>query len=141
MVRPRHYRSVRVALDRYRGREVDTAGDGFLAVFDGAGRAIHAASCAIREAARKDGLSIRAGIHSGEVEVMGDAVRGVAVHEASRIAAVAGADQILISEATRMLSAGGAFTFDARGPFVLKGLPGPRTLFVADPIEEATPTA
>jgi class 3 adenylate cyclase len=136
----RHYRSVRVALDRYRGREVDTAGDGFLAVFDGAGRAIHAAS-AIREAARKDRLSIRAGIHSGEVEIVGDAVRGVAVHEASRIAAVAGANEILISEATRMLSAGGAFTFDARGPFVLKGLPGPRTLFVADPIEEATPTA
>jgi class 3 adenylate cyclase len=134
----RHYRMVRVALDRYRGREVDTAGDGFLAVFDGAGRAIQAAS-AIRDAAQKDGLSIRAGIHSGEVEIMGDAVRGVAVHEAARIAAVAGADEILVSEATRMLSAGGAFTFDARGPFVLKGLPGPRTLFAADSIKEAAP--
>jgi class 3 adenylate cyclase len=131
----RHYSAVRVALDRYRGREVDTAGDGFLAVFDGAGRAILAAS-AIREAARKDGLVVRAGVHSGEVEIVGDSVRGVAVHEASRIAAVAAADEILISEATRMLSAGGAFMFEARGPYTLKGLPGPRTLFVASPIEE-----
>ncbi|HET8786866.1 MAG TPA: adenylate/guanylate cyclase domain-containing protein [Candidatus Limnocylindrales bacterium] len=126
----RHYRAVRVALDRYRGREIDTAGDGFLAVFDGAGRAIDAAS-AIRDAARKDDLSIRAGIHSGEVEIVGDAVRGVAVHQASRIAGLAGSDEILVSEATRMLAAGGAFDFDARGPFVLKGLPGTHTLFVA----------
>ena len=136
----RHYRAVRVALDRYRGREIDTAGDGFLAVFDGAGRAIHAAS-AIRAAARKDDVSVRAGVHSGEVEIVGDAVRGVAVHEASRIAAVAGADEILISEATRMLSAGGDFTFEARGPYSLKGLSGARTLFVANPIEEAPPTS
>jgi class 3 adenylate cyclase len=135
----RHYRAVRVALDRYRGREVDTAGDGFLAVFDGAGRAIHAAS-AIRDAAHKDGLSIRAGVHSGEVEIVGDAVRGVAVHEASRIAAVADTDEILISETTRMLSTGGAFTFEARGPVVLKGLPGPRTLFSAQPIRETAST-
>jgi class 3 adenylate cyclase len=134
----RHYRAVRVALDRYRGREVDTAGDGFLAVFDGAGRAIHAAS-AIREAARKDGLSVRAGIHSGEVEIVGDAVRGVAVHEASRIAAAAGPDEILISEATRMMSAGGDFTFEARGPYSLKGLSGDRTLFVANAVKETAP--
>jgi class 3 adenylate cyclase len=136
----RHYRSVRVALDRFRGREVDTAGDGFLAVFDGAGRAIHAAS-EIREAARRDGLSVRAGIHSGEVEVVGDAVRGVAVHEASRIASVAGPDEILVSEATRMLSAGETFSFEARGPFELKGLPAPRTVFLVETIDEGTPVS
>jgi class 3 adenylate cyclase len=136
----RHYRMVRVALDRHRGREVDTAGDGFLAVFDGAGRAIEAAKD-IRDASQKEGLSIRAGIHSGEVEIVGDAVRGVAVHEAARIAAVAGADEILVSEATHMLAAGGAFTFDARGPFILKGLPGLRTLFAADAKTEAKPTS
>jgi class 3 adenylate cyclase len=132
----RHYRTVRQALDRFRGREIDTAGDGFLAVFDGPGRAIHAAR-AIRDAAQGDGLSIRAGVHSGEVEIVGDDVRGVAVHEASRIAAAASADEILVSEATRMMSAGGAFTFEARGPFDLKGLPGPRMLFAAEPIDEA----
>ena len=102
----RHYRMVRVALDRHRGREVDTAGDGFLAVFDGAGRAIEAAKD-IRDASPEGGLSIRAGIHSGEVEIVGDAVRGVAV-QAARIAAVAGMNQILVSEATHMLAAGGA---------------------------------
>ena len=90
---------------------------------------------------QKEGLSIRAGIHSGEVEIVGDAVRGVAVHEAARIAAVAGADEILVSEATHMLAAGGAFTFDARGPFILKGLPGLRTLFAADAKTEAKPTS
>jgi class 3 adenylate cyclase len=135
----RHFRAVRVALDRYRGREIDTAGDGFLAVFDGAGRAIHAAND-IREAAHNDGLSIRAGIHSGEVELVGDDLRGVAVHEASRIAGVADADEILVSEATRMLSTGGGFAFEAREPVVLRGLPGPRTLFVAQLIDETAST-
>jgi class 3 adenylate cyclase len=85
-------------------------------------------------------LSIRAGIHSGEVEIIGEAVRGVAVHQASRIAGVAGGDEILVSEATRMLSADGAFTFDARGPYVLKGLPGSHTLFAAGITEAIGPS-
>jgi class 3 adenylate cyclase len=133
----RHYRSVRSVLDRYRGREIDTAGDGFLAVFDGAARAVQAA-VAIRDRSARDGLSIRAGVHSGEAEVAGDDLRGVTVHEAARIAAAAGSDEILVSETTRAL-ASGAFAFEARGPFELKGLPGPRTLFAVMAIEQPTP--
>ncbi len=130
-----HYRAVRTVLDRYRGREVDTAGDGFLAAFDGAARAIQAA-VAIRDRSVRDGLSIRAGVHSGEVELSGDDLRGVTVHEAARIAAAAGTDEILISEATRLLASGASFGFESRGTFELKGLPGARTLFaVVDPPE------
>ena len=118
-----HYRAMRVVVDRYRGREVNTSGDGFLVAFDGAGRAIEAA-IAIRDRARADGLSIRAGVHSGEVEIAGSDLRGVTVHEAARIAATAGTDEILVSEGTRLLAAGPSFEFESRGQFELKGLPG-----------------
>jgi class 3 adenylate cyclase len=128
----RHYRAVRGVLDRYRGREISTAGDGFLATFDGAGRAVEAA-VAIRDRTLADGLSIRAGVHSGEVELAGDDVRGLAVHEAARIAGVAAADEVLVSEATRLLAGNGSLTFEPRGPFELKGLDGPRTLFAVIP--------
>ena len=123
-----HYRMVRNVLDRYRGREIKTAGDGFIAGFDGAGRAI-AAAVAIRDRSLADGISIRAGVHSGEVELVGDDVAGVTVHEAARVASAAAADEILVSEATRLLAGGGQYEFDARGPFELKGLPGQRTLY------------
>ncbi len=123
-----HYRSVRNILDRYRGREIKTAGDGFICGFDGAGRAI-AAAIAIRDRALEEGLSIRAGVHSGEVELVGDDVAGVTVHEAARVASAAVPDEILISEATRMLAAGAPYEFVERGKFELKGLPGPRTLY------------
>jgi class 3 adenylate cyclase len=123
-----HFRAVRSVLDRYRGREIKTAGDGFLAIFDGAARAIGAA-VAIQQRAAADGLAIRAGVHSGEVEIAGNDVRGVAVHEAARVSAAAGSDEILVSETTRMLASGGDFEYEARGPFELKGLPGPRTLY------------
>jgi class 3 adenylate cyclase len=128
----RHYLAVRGVLDRYRGREINTAGDGFLATFDGAGRAVQAA-LAIRDRTIADGLSIRAGVHSGEVELAGDDVRGLAVHEAARIAGVAAPDEVLVSEATRLLAGTGSFTFEARGPFELKGLDGARTLFAVMP--------
>jgi class 3 adenylate cyclase len=131
-----HYRTVRGVLDRYRGREVNTAGDGFLAAFDGAARAIQAA-VAIRDRAARDGLPIRAGVHSGEVEIVGSDVRGVTVHEAARIAAAAGPDEILVSETTRLLANGTPFTFESRGAFELKGLPGERTLFAVAPIARA----
>ena len=127
-----HFRAVRNILDRYRGREIKTAGDGFLAAFDGAGRAI-AAAVAIRDSSLADGLSIRAGVHSGEVEIVGDDVAGVTVHEAARVSAVAGRDEILVSEATRLLASGAPFAFEARGPFELKGLPGSRTLYAVTP--------
>jgi len=127
-----HNRGVRFVLDRYRGREVNTTGDGFLAAFDGAGRAIEAA-VAIRHRSSQDGLPIRAGVHSGEVEIVGADLRGVTVHEAARISAAAEPDEILVSEATRLLAGGASFDFEARGPFELKGLPGPRTLYAVAP--------
>lgn len=123
-----HNRAVRSVLDRFRGREIATTGDGFLAAFDGAARAIQAA-IAVRDSAARDGLQIRAGVHSGEAEVVGDDLRGVTVHEAARVAAAAEPGEILVSEATRMLASGTAFALEPRGSFDLKGLQGPRTLY------------
>src|SRR3954447_2377001 len=124
----RHYRTVRNVIDRYHGREIKTAGDGFICGFDGAGRAV-AAAVAIRDRAAEEGLSIRAGVHSGEVEVVGDDIAGVTVHEAARVAASAARDEVLVSEATRLLAGSGPFAFEPRGPFELKGLPGERILY------------
>jgi class 3 adenylate cyclase len=126
----KHYRAVRAELDRYRGREVTTVGDGFLAVFDGAARAIEAAA-AIAGRADADGLAIRAGVHSGEVELVGADVRGVTVHEAARIAALAGPGEVLVSETTRILAGGSRVAFVDRGRHDLKGLPGARQVFAA----------
>jgi class 3 adenylate cyclase len=123
-----HYRSVRNVLDRYRGREIKTAGDGVIAAFDSAGRAVLSA-IAIRDRARSDEVPVRLGVHSGEVELVGDDIAGVTVHEAARIAAAAGRDEILLSEATRLLATGAPFAVEPRGPFELKGLPGERTLY------------
>ena len=126
----RHNRDVRDQLDRFRGREVDTTGDGFLAVFDGAARAIRAA-IGIRERARALELEIRAGLHTGEVEVVGDDVRGAAVHEAARIAAAAAPGEILVSATTSQLASGSGLTLEDRGERELKGLTGARTVFAA----------
>jgi class 3 adenylate cyclase len=127
----RHNREVRDQLDRYRGREVATTGDGFLAVFDGAARAVRAAK-AIRDRARALELEVRAGIHTGEVEVVGDDVRGVAVHEAARISAAASAGEILVSSTTHQLASGAGITFEERAERELKGLAGPRILYAVD---------
>jgi class 3 adenylate cyclase len=124
----RHNGQVRDQLDRFRGREVNTTGDGFLAVFDGVGRAVQA-GIAIRDEARSLGLEIRAGIHTGEVELVAGDVRGVAVHEAARIAAAASAGEILVSATTRQLASGSELAFEERGERELKGLSGPRTLY------------
>jgi class 3 adenylate cyclase len=124
----RHNRDVRDVLDRYRGREVKTTGDGFLAVFDGAARAVRAA-VAIRDRAREAGVELRIGLHTGEVELVGDDVRGVAVHEAARIAAGAAAGEILVSATTRYLAVGTELTFEDRGERELRGLSGSRVLF------------
>jgi class 3 adenylate cyclase len=118
-----HYESVRSELERYRGREVETTGDGLLATFEGTARALHCAS-AIRRISQRDGLSVRIGVHVGEVELVGEDVRGVTVHEAARIMAAAGADEILVSELTRALAVGAGFEFDSRGTHALKGLEG-----------------
>jgi class 3 adenylate cyclase len=124
----RHNRDVRDILDRFRGREVTTTGDGFLAVFDGAGRAIRAA-VAIRDRSGTLGLEVRAGIHTGEVELVGGDVRGLAVHEAARIAAGATPGEILLSAMTRQLAAGSEFSFLELGERELRGLSGSRSLF------------
>ena len=124
----RHNHEVRVQLDRFRGREIGTTGDGFLAVFDGAVRAICAA-LGIRERARELGLDVRAGVHTGEVEVVGDDVRGAAVHEAARIAAAAGAGEILVSATTSQLAVDPGFVLEDRGQHELKGLEGRRALY------------
>jgi len=124
----RHNELVRRAIDRHRGREVDTTGDGFLVSFDGAGRAIR---CAIdvRAGSTELGLQVRAGIHTGEVDIVGKGVRGIAVHEAARIAGAADAGEILVSEVTRALASGSGATFGAGTSHDLKGIEGARVLY------------
>lgn len=124
----RHYESVRLELDRFRGIEVDTAGDGFLAMFDGAARAVRCAA-SICEAARQDGLEIRAGVHSGEVERQGEHLRGVAVHIAARIAALAQPSEVLLSASTTSILEGSGLSFSDAGEHELKGLAERRRLF------------
>jgi class 3 adenylate cyclase len=119
----RHDRAVRRQLARFRGREVNTAGDGFLATFDGPGRAIECA-CAIRDAVRALGLAVRVGLHTGEVELRGEDVAGVAVHIGARVAAIAGPGEVLVSGAVPPLVAGSGISFEDRGEHELKGVPG-----------------
>jgi class 3 adenylate cyclase len=119
---------VRHDLARFRGREVDTAGDGFLATFDGPARAIRSAQ-AITGSVRRLGLEIRAGLHTGEVELAGDAVRGIAVHTGARVASHAGAGEVLVSQTVKDLVAGSGIEFDDRGAHELKGIPGEWRLY------------
>jgi class 3 adenylate cyclase len=128
-----HFESARAQLDRFHGREVKTTGDGLLATFEGPAQALEAAA-AIRRAAAKEDLHVRAAVHVGEVEIVGSDLRGVAVHEAARIMAEAADDEILVSETTRTLSIASGVNFQERGSRALKGLPGEQRLFayVAD---------
>ncbi len=119
----RHHRVVRRHLQRFRGRDVDTAGDGFLATFDGPARAIKCA-VAIGEEIRELGMEIRAGLHTGEVELVGSDVRGIAVHIGARVAALAGPGEVLVSNTVRDLVAGSGIDFEDRGSHTLKGVPG-----------------
>ncbi len=124
----RHNSLVRDVLERYRGVEIDTTGDGFLTMFDGAARAVQAA-VDMRAAVADAGLDIRVGIHTGEVEVVPGSIRGLAVHETARIMALGTAGEILMSSTTHELSAGSGFTFEDRGTHSLKGVPAPRQVF------------
>jgi class 3 adenylate cyclase len=124
------YETVRHELTRHRGREVDTTGDGLLAAFDGPARAIRAA-LAIAEGVRRFGLSVRAGVHTGEAEIVGDHLRGVTVHIGSRVAAKARGDEVLVSSTVRDLVVGSSFSFADRGSYALKGVPGRWRLFSA----------
>jgi len=118
-----HHRLVRAELERSRGKEVRIAGDGFLATFDGPARAIRAA-CAIREQVRELGLEIRAGLHTGEIELAETGVEGIAVHIGARIAALAGSGDVLASSTVKDLVVGSGIDFAERGTHVLKGVPG-----------------
>jgi class 3 adenylate cyclase len=118
----------REAVDRYRGRIVKTTGDGLLATFDGAARAVRCA-IALRATAADLGLPIRAAVHTGEIELADDDIRGLAIHEASRMLAVAGAGDIVVSATTADLSRDSGLVLEDRGEHELRGLPGTRHLF------------
>jgi pimeloyl-ACP methyl ester carboxylesterase len=123
-----HNTVVRVQLKRFRGRELSTAGDGFLATFDGPARAV-ACAVSIRDAARTLGLQIRFGLHTGELEMVGTEIRGIAVHTGARVAALAGAGEVLASSTVRDLVAGSGLEFEDRGAHELKGVPGEWRLY------------
>jgi pimeloyl-ACP methyl ester carboxylesterase len=123
-----HNELVRRELRRFRGRELSTAGDGFLATFDGPGRAV-ACAVSIREAARALGLQIRFGLHTGELELAGTDVRGIAVHTGARVAAKAGPGEVLASSTVKDLVAGSGLEFEDRGSHELKGVPGEWRLY------------
>jgi class 3 adenylate cyclase len=125
-----HHASVRRELSRYDGREVDTAGDGFFATFDGPARAIRCAQAVI-EAVRPLGLEVRAGLHTGEVELADGKVAGIAVNIGARVAARASAGEILVSGTVKDLVAGSGLEFEDRGTAELKGIPGEWRLFAA----------
>jgi class 3 adenylate cyclase len=127
-----HNRLVRTHLERFGGREIDTAGDGFLATFDSAGAGLRAA-LAIRDAVRELNLEVRAGVHTGEIERVGDDVRGIAVHAAARIMAAAQPSEVLTSAVTRALCEGSALHFADRGSHEMKGLPAPMELYAVSP--------
>lgn len=123
-----HNDHVRRALDRYAGAEVSTTGDGFLARFDGPVRALRCAG-AIHGAADQIGIQIRAAVHTGEVELVGDDVRGVAVHLAARVLGLAQPGETLVSSTTRDLVDGSGLAFEERGRHELKGINGAREIF------------
>ena len=125
-----HDAAVRRELERFRGREVDTAGDGFLATFDGPARAVRCA-LSIGEALQQLGVDVRAGIHTGECELDGEKVRGIAVHTGARVAALAGPGEVLISQTVKDLTAGSGLEFEDRGVHELKGIPGEWRLYAA----------
>jgi class 3 adenylate cyclase len=123
-----HDAVVRAQLDRFRGREVNTSGDGFLATFDGPQRAIRCAM-AIREAVHALGIEVRAGLHTGECEIRGDDIGGIAVHIGARVSALAGPSDVLVSSTLRDLVIGSGLEFEDRGTHQLKGVPGDWHLF------------
>jgi len=128
-----HDKAVRRELTRYRGREVKRTGDGFLATFDGPARAIRC-GVAISRAVKALGIEVRAGLHTGEIEVRGEDVGGIAVHLAARVMAAAKASEVLVSSTVKDLVAGSGIVFQDRGESRLKGVPGTWRLFAVDPL-------
>lgn len=128
----RHHQVVRAMLARYRGVEVSTAGDGFFATFDGPARAVRCAQ-AIVAALQPLGIEIRAGVHTGEIEHMGDDVGGMAVHIGARVGGAAGASEVVVSSTVHDLVAGSGLSFTDAGLQELKGVPGTWRLYKAAP--------
>jgi class 3 adenylate cyclase len=123
-----HNRVARRAIERFGGREIKTVGDGLLATFDGPARAVRCAA-AIRDGERELGIEVRAGLHTGEIELQGDDVAGLAVHIGARIAALAGPSDIIVSSTVHDLVVGSGLVFEDRGPHEFKGVPGEWRLF------------
>lgn len=134
-----HDDRVRYQLASFRGREIKETGDGFLALFDGTARAVRCAAL-IRDSVRELGIQIRAGIHTGEVEIVPNDVRGVAVHTAARILALAGPGEILVSGTTHDLLAGSGLAFEDRGSHELKGLSGVRSVYALGDVATSVPS-
>ncbi|PWU18261.1 MAG: adenylate/guanylate cyclase domain-containing protein [Candidatus Rokuibacteriota bacterium] len=132
-----HHRLIRTQLGYFRGREMDTAGDGFFATFDGPARAIRCA-CAIRDGVRELGLEIRAGLHTGECELMEDKVGGIAVHIGARVASLAQPGEVLVSRTVRDLVAGSGIGLDDRGQHTLKGVAGEWQLYAVTTATESS---
>jgi class 3 adenylate cyclase len=126
-----HHATIRRNLARFRGHEVKTTGDGFLATFDGPARGVRCA-CAIAEEIRPLGIEVRAGLHTGECEMIGDDVGGIAVHIGARVAALAAAGEVLVSSTVKDLVAGSGLCFIDRGSQSLKGIPGEWRIFAAE---------
>ena len=126
-----YYAKVREVLQRYRGHEINSAGDGFLAAFDGPARAIRCAGT-IRDMARSLDLEVRCGLHTGECELVGDDLAGIAVHIGARVAGLAGPSEVLVSQTVRDLVAGSGLALEDRGTHKLKGVPNEWRLFRAD---------
>jgi class 3 adenylate cyclase len=126
-----HHALVRRNIARFRGREIMTTGDGFFAAFDGPARAVRCA-CAIVDEIRPLGIEVRAGLHTGECEVMGDEFGGIAVHIGARVASLAGPSEVLVSRTVKDLVAGSGLRFRDRGSPALKGVPGEWRLFAVE---------
>jgi class 3 adenylate cyclase len=127
----RHHSLVRGELNRFRGKEIDTAGDGFFVTFDGPARGIKCA-CAIRDAVQSLGITIRAGLHTGECEVMEDKVSGIAVHIGARVMEKADPGEVFVSSTVKDLVAGSGLHFNDRGKYDLKGIPGEWRIFLVE---------
>ena len=127
----KHHTMIRSNLARFRGHEVKTTGDGILATFDGPARGVRCA-CAVAEEIRPLGIDVRAGLHTGECEMMGDDVGGIAVHIGARVASLAGAGEVLVSRTVKDLVAGSGLRFADRGSQTLKGVPGEWQMYAVE---------
>jgi class 3 adenylate cyclase len=130
----RHDDLMRAELERHRGREVKTMGDGFLATFDGPARGIRCAR-AISDQVRSLDIELRAGLHTGECELIGGDIGGMAVNIGARIGALAGANEVVVSSTVKDLVVGSGISFSDRGARELKGVPGEWRLFAVDQVE------